>query len=209
MLVTLGLSSCTSEENDFLIQDQTAKSLLNSYEISKNADGSYYLDYGVTGATSENIVDEKRGENNIMLYPNNGGDKKTVTEDLGFVSDANQIKVNFNDTENDKVTSIAVLDNNIKFGRDENDLLDSFSFESKDDGTFDLDFSVKENVVVEFVYNDELDSYDIQLTEGSSTESNFLRTFTPDADGNLRIAFVTSSNTSRAAERKPEIVVGG
>ena len=84
VLVTLGMSSCTSEDNDFLIQNQTAKSLLNSYEISRNIDGSYYLDYGVTGATSENIIDKKSGDNNIMLYPNNTGVSRAKSEDLGL-----------------------------------------------------------------------------------------------------------------------------
>lgn len=209
VLVTLGMSSCTSEDNDFLIQDQTAKSLLNSYEISRNIDGSYYLDYGVTGATSENIIDKKSGDNNIMLYPNNTEVSKAKSEDLGLISSTEQLRINFNDTKNDKVTSIKVIDDNIQLGRNQNSLLKDFSFEAKEDGTYDLDFEVKKGVEVEFVYNDELESYDIHLSKGdSTTESNYFRTFTPNADGYLRIAFVTTDNSSRTTTRRPEVIVG-
>lgn len=209
ILMVLGLSSCSSEEESVLLQEQTAKSLLNGYEISRNMDGSYYVDFNTKGATSDNVKDEKGNINNINLYADNTEISRNVSEDLGFITDGNELKINFNDTQADKVTSISVKDHKINFARDENDLLDEFNFQAKQDGTYDLDFSVKENVVVSFVYNEELDSYDIHLSEGSSSESNFLRTFTPDADGNLKITFVTSEQTSKLAERRPEIVVGG
>ena len=207
MLAMIVFSSCQSEES-LNLEDTNAEALLKGYELQRNSDGTYFLDYKTKGS-SDITFDKKKSESNINLFESNVGTSKNTKEILGDISGIEQVKINFNDTKLDKTTSITVKDEDISFAREDNELLDSFNFESKGDGVFDLDFTVKENVVVDFVYNDEYQSYDILLSEGTSSDSNFLRTFNADADGNLKIAFVTSSNaTSRVLERKPEVIVG-
>ena len=208
--VVLGLTSCSNEEETFVIQNEAAESLLNSYEIQRNADGSYFVDYKTKGATSDNVRDEKRNENTINLYPDNTQTSRNQSEDLGFITDGDELKIKFNDIQASKVTSISVKDDKISLARSNNALLRDFNFKAQEDGTYDLSFEVKNKVDVDFVYNDDYQSYDIILTKGKGAESNFLRTFTPDDNGYLRITFVTPNQSNRGVtQRKPDIVVGG
>ena len=84
LFIALGLTSCASEEESFLAQEQTAKSLLNSYQIGRNIDGSYFVDYSIKNATSDLVKDEKRNVNNINLYSNNSNSSRSISQDLGY-----------------------------------------------------------------------------------------------------------------------------
>lgn len=205
MVIALGLSSCATEEESFLIEDQVAKSLLNSYELKRNADGSYYVDYGTTGATSELIVDEKRQENNIMLYPSNSNAVSRGSQALGYVTANNQLMINFNDTQKNKITSLKVIDDDMRLSKDENELLDTFTFKNNGDGTYDLDYKVKENVITRVEYNEQLGVYDVILEEGNANQSEFLHTFTPDNE-DFEIHFVTRATSARDEERRKPIL---
>ena len=134
LFIALGLTSCASEEESFLAQEQTAKSLLNSYQIGRNIDGSYFVDYSIKNATSDLVKDEKINVNNINLYSNNSNSSRSISQDLGYVSTNNELKINFNDTKIDKIVSITVKDDHIDFSKEENELLADFDFQAKEDG---------------------------------------------------------------------------
>lgn len=209
IVLVLGFTSCTSEEENLLIQNETSESLLKSYEIQRNADGSYYVDYKTTGASSDNVRDKQRNENNINLYADNTETSRTSSQDLGFITDGDQLKINFNDTKADKVTSLKVIDDNIRLEKQDNELLKTFKFKNNGDGSYDLDYVVEEDVVSHVEYNHDLGVYDVILEVGKSTESKFFHTFTPDEE-NFEIHFVTKSNSESSREneeiRKPKVV---
>lgn len=139
LFASMIISSCSSDEESIILQEQAAKSLLENYEIGRNTDGSYYVDYELNGASSDNIKDQTGTVNNIHLLNNQSNKNSVNSENLGFVGNEGQLKVNFKDTQNNKVTSVRVEDQDIRLQRDDNELLKDFSFINNGDGTFDLD----------------------------------------------------------------------
>lgn len=208
LFASMIISSCSSDEESIILQEQAAKSLLENYEIGRNTDGSYYVDYELNGASSDNIKDQTGTVNNIHLLNNQSNKNSVNTENLGFVGNEGQLKVNFKDTQNNKVTSVRVEDQDIRLQRDDNELLKDFSFINNGDGTFDLDYNVKNNVVTQVEYNEKLGVYDVILEKGKNDQTNFKHTFTPNED-NFEIHFVTFSKSSKETEtRKPRISHG-
>lgn len=217
VIAILFLASCSKNDNTLDLQSDD---LLQTYELKKTVDGSYYLDYKLSKATSSTILDAKNNVNNIMLYPSKEVKDQNYTEDLGSFNHYDLLKIQFNDTQNDKVTTLIVKDDNIQLNRSEsNAFLENYDFKNNGDGTYTLDFVVIPETTVLFEYNEEYESYDIRLSSGGNTNSEitYSRTFTTDENGYLRIAFVainTSSkfrNLARVEEeegpRKPVIIV--
>lgn len=210
------LSSCATDEN--LLPKEQSLDLLKSYTVKRDATGTYYLDYNVTkNVVVDNVKDIASNTNQYYLYSSGNEPSRKVNEALTLEN--GQLNIDFVDTNSDKQPKITIIDDNgIDLGEnvDTNDkMLSEYSITNNADGTFTLDFKVKNKVEVDFVYNKEKDIYEIHLEKGKGSKSNFKRIFTKNNGSDLKIDFVnhihsfSATIASRAAKsRKPRIVVG-
>jgi hypothetical protein len=211
IIITLGFSSCSQDDNTILEDTTSAEYLLKSFNLNKSASGDYSLDYQLNnGVASDNVRDLKTNTSNIYLYSSETNQKRNLNEAL-MLQDG-QLKVSFNDTQNEKVHSITVLDDNIKSRGQENENLQTWGITGNDDGTFDLSFIVKEGVGVDFIYDGDRDVYEVHLTKGEdSPQLNFVQTFTKDEGVALNIEFVNLSNKNSRTEvevlRRPVVII--
>lgn len=212
--ISMGLMSCSSEEI-FTPEDTTAETskLLEKFTVKKNIDGTYYLDYTLGDKATASLSKDKRSDSNdFYLYSSDYQGEKNFKENVSLSNDA--LKIGFVDTESGRKTSITVLDENIRFNRDdENEYLNNYSVTSNENGDYDLDFKVKNNVMVDFVYNQIENIYEIHLEEGTNAQRDYFRTFVKEEGVDLKIDFVNHfvSTTSREEEsttqKKPRFII--
>ena len=122
--------------------------------------------------------------------------------------------MSFVDTNTDKKPQITIIDDKIMLERGASDdlMLGDYSITGNEDGMYDLAFNVKENVTVDFVYNEDENVYEIHLEKGRSSIANFDRTFIKQVGSDLKIVFVNhglvaNSSTSMAKEKKPQLII--
>ncbi|QNM85676.1 hypothetical protein H9W90_00700 [Polaribacter pectinis] len=205
--ITLVFSSCSTNEN--LLPEEQSVDLLKSYSIKRDANGAYSLDYNLNGnAKTEKVVDNNI--NQFYLYSSDSQTSRRATQDL--VIDGTELKVGFVDTSSDKLPQITITDDNLALAKNSNKKLKEYSITSNQDGTYNLDFSVNNKVRVDFVYNEEINTYEIHLEEGKSNETSFSRVL-EKADGQpLKFDFVNHLDNTEAKGllsliRKPQGVI--
>lgn len=212
--ISLGLMSCSSDE--ILTPGDTNNKLLESYTIKKDAKGTYSLDYTLAN-NAEASISRDRGSNtnDFYLYSSDNQSERNFKEKLAIQN--NSLRVGFNDTENGKKSSITILDDDIKFSRAaDEEFLTQYSISNNGDGTYDLDFKVADNVTVNFIYNDDLQTYEIHLEDGVNSQSDYIRTFVKEEGVDLKIDFVNHypNESSRDEDavatliRKPRSIIG-
>ena len=203
IIITLGFSSCTQDDNT-LLEEPTAEDLLKSFNLNKSTNGDFSLDYQLgKNAASDNVRDDKTNTNNIYLYSSEGAQRSSSNQDLTIQN--GELKVSFNDTEKDTKHTITVLDDDIKMRGEHNEYLKSYAFSGNGDGSYDLNFTVIEGVVVDFIYNDDTKVYEIHLKgEESASQSEFIQTFTKQEGLALEIQFFDNSDVNNAAGRSTE-----
>tara|TARA_R110001632_G_scaffold6324_1_gene25721 strand:- start:60862 stop:61524 length:663 start_codon:yes stop_codon:yes gene_type:complete len=209
LLITVGLSSCTQENSTFL-EEPTAQDLLKSFTLNKSTSGDYSLDYQLNnGAASDNVLDAKTNTSNIYLYSSENVSRSINNE--GVALKDGELRISFNDTEKDKKYSITVLDEEIKASRSEDDTdlgyLNSYSVTTNNDGTFTLDFKVNEGVSVDYIFDADNNVYEIHLTPGEATESDFVNNFVKAENESMEIAFVNNTTESRYVPKKKPVII--
>jgi len=211
ILITLGFSSC-SQYDSILLEEPTAEDMLKSFNLNKSRSGDYSLDYQLgNGVSADNVLDRKTNTSNIYLYSSEISQTRGMNEDLAIQD--GQLTVSFNNAESEeKVHSITVLDDDIKTRGQENENLQSWGMTGNGDGTFDLNFVVRDDIGVDFIYDDDRNVYEVHLTNNlNASQSEFIQTFTKENGVALKIEFVNYTNASRSesesAERKPKLIV--
>lgn len=212
------LSACSSDEN--LLTETEQKNSLKSYKVKRDASGAYFLDYELENdVKSQSIKNLETNVNEFHLYPSEFENNQRRQSEEIFI-DGNQLNIGFIDSRRDRKSNITIEDDNITLAKNSaknEEMLSEYSVFSNEDGTINLDFTVKNKVSVEFVYNEIENIYEIHLEKGNSNEADFSRSFTKNEGEVLRIDFVTHTNTDASAkgeavgsfakERKPRIVI--
>lgn len=219
LLITVLVFTSCSVENDPILEDQLSLSSRDIFAkqptVKRNTDGSYFVDYELKeGVGSDIAVDDNTNTKNINLYSSNGQSQKSFSEDLPLTSKG-QFTVGINNTETNNGSTITIIDDDIKFSRNpKKDHLKEYGIDDNGDGTYTLNFTIKENIKVDFVQNQNTGKYEIHLDKGSSDESTFSRTFTKESGKDLKIVFVNYhySQTGRNSEllekaEKPEAII--
>lgn len=208
IIITLGFSSCSQEDN-LVLEEPTAEDMLKSFSLNKNSKGEYSLNYQLgEGAAADKENDVNSNTNNIYLYSSEVQSRSSFNDDL-FIKDG-QLRVNFRNTENNKVYTIAVEDDDIHTSKDngDNEYLDSYGISGNEDGSYDLDFRVKDGVAVEFLYNGDENIYEVHLREdASASQSEFVQTYSKEDGVTLKIDFVNHSNGRTEVTKKPRTSV--
>jgi hypothetical protein len=88
--------------------------------------------------------------------------------------------------------------------------LKTYGLATNNDGTIQLDFEVNNNVVTDFVYNEELAIHEVHLKKGTATDKVFSRSITIPDTGVLKIDFInhklSGKSVAETAVRKPVII---
>ena len=209
--VSLVLTSCSGEDSS-LTNDQNSK-LLKTFKVKRDLNGAYSVDFNVSDNTKvDKVLNVGDYALQYLLYPSDNTTENNISQDLSIAND--EIKIGFVDTQTDNSTSVTIIDD-IKFARKSNDQvkLSSYTVVSKEDGTYDLDFTVKDNTKVEFVYNEEISTYEVHLEDGKGSETNFLKNLVKEEGKLLKIDFVNHFNSTNAKNaklssiRKPVIII--
>lgn len=209
--VSLVLTSCSSEDSS-LINDQNSK-LLKTFKVKKDATGAYSVDFNVSDNTKvDEIFSAQDNVIQYFLYPSRMKTENNISEDLAI--NDNQIKIGFVDTQNDNSPMVTIKDD-IKFANKSLVLvkLNSYNLMSNEDGTFDLNFKVKNNTNVSFSYNEEINTYEVHLEDGKGGGTEFSRNLAKEDGQLLKIDFITHFNSlgaksnQLAFERKPRVII--
>jgi len=197
IVATLTLSSCTNEEI-INVPNDTNNSLLESFQIKRNLDGSYALTHEIKEGVAIDYSQTKNG-NEVYLY--SGVSSKSNNKNYNITD--NKLNVSFVDENNSQLPRISITDDNTNQSK-KLSLLETYSVNYNNDGSVQVDFKVKKGVVVAFASNEESIN-DIYLTEGSSSIVDYSKTYAKVADTSLQIDFVQIASKSTET-KKPRII---
>lgn len=210
--MTIVFSSCSNEENT--ITEFESPQLLKSFKIKKDARGKYYVDFDLSSnAKIDKIYDSSTESNKIFLYSSDVFTEKSLSEEYNLNN--TKLKIDFVDTNVDyNSPSITITDDNISLAKGSSEQLTNYEIMSNEDGSYQLNFSVADNVDVDFVYNDSEKTYEIHLEQGKSNSEDYSRNFIKEEGELLKIDFVNHitsySSKSEILEqgiRKPKIII--
>ncbi len=199
---TFLLTSCSPEEV-MMNPDETNNDMLESFEIKRNTDGSYALTHEVKEGVNVEYTDEK-DSNEIFLFADETARK--AQNSRNYDVENNRLNLIFTDENNNSLPQVSIEDKNTIEKSDDLDLLDTYSINFHQDGTVQLDFKVENGVDVAFGYNNAENTNDIYLTEGNSTQLDYSKSYSKEADGSLRVDFVQSINKT-SETKKPRVIV--
>lgn len=193
VLSVVFLTSCTSEDKAGI--EETA--LLKSYEIKKDINGRFTIDYKVNETVvSDFVKNYENGYNEIYLYEGSKvseeGSKSISSKNIDLNN--NELKVGFYEN-NTKKTSILIEDGNIELSKsldqeiETSPYLESYSITNMGNDEFMLAFHTKNNVEVSFSFDELTQSYKINLIQGEKEASYYTKTYIK-TETTLRIDFV-------------------
>lgn len=189
VVAVLTLSACSSNESILPVEE--SENALKSYKIKRDATGAYSIDLDVNeNVKTQAFKNEETNKNEFHFYEFDNQTSKKQSKEL--LIDDQELSIGFVDTRSNKTSNISIIDDNIEMAKKNLDdtFLSEYSITSNEDGTFDLDFMVKNQTTVDFVYNEETSIYEIHLEKGKSSETDFSRNFTKLDGEVLRIDFV-------------------
>lgn len=199
-------ASCSSNEAEVI--ENSPENLLQSYTLKRDATGAYSIDFNTTNNTDVTTLTNVDNSKEIVLAET--AQKTATKHSNGFSIENNHLKIGFLEAKNGKRTNIYIEDENITFAKGITEFLNSYSITANEDGTYQLDFTVNDNVNTDFVYNENLDVYEIHLSAGESLQKTFSRHFEMNSDKMLKLDFVNHKYSGRTeeetAERKPRII---
>lgn len=206
--LTIVFTSCSSNENEGIsnIQD----SLLQSYTLKRDANGAYSIDYNTTENTDVNTVKNIDMSTEIILSEVN--QKTTSKHSKDFTIENDELKIGFLEANNGKRTQISIEDENITFAKGGiTDFLNSYSITKNEDGSFLLNFKVNNNVTTEFIYNEDISTYEVHLSEGAAKQKDFSRQLDANLSNVLKIDFVNHKYSGKSQEtsitRRPRQII--
>jgi hypothetical protein len=214
VVFSMAFSSCSTD--DSMLPPAQSSDLLKTFQLKRDASGAYSMDLNL--ANNVNIGKVKNASNNtnelyLTLSDDNFVQKSNLQSDLFF--DDENFKIDIISSNSTEVPSVSVYDSNNKYvQKSDTSLLKEFSVTKNENGTYDLDFKVISNVAVDFVYNDEINAYEIHLEADVKSLGNqkFSRTLDKESGKLLQIHFVNHINLEAkgavaATTRKPVIII--
>lgn len=212
LVITLGLTSCSNETDPLLLDDPNAEAFEQKLTVQKSADGYYSLGYKLSdGFGSDITTNSATNTKNINLYQSDREVSRAVSEELSL-NGKESFSVGINNTMDDSKSTLTIFDDDVKFSRSQTqDNLKDYKVTNNSDNTLDLDFTVEEGVVVDYIYDGDRNVYEIHLNKGSSTDTSYhSKTFTKEEGKPLKIEFIhksdVSSSRSVSSSTKPVII---
>ena len=215
LLAFLAFSSCSSDE--LLSPEETSEELFKTYQLKRDINGAYSLDINVEDNVSiDKVKNSTNNTNEFHLSSSNSkvAQKSYYGSDLWFDND--NFRIEYITENSNKTPSISVMDDNVRYNKKGDDeLLKEYSITKNEEGSYDLEFRVKNNTGVDFVYDSENDVYEVHLDPNVTSEGNntYSRTFEKtDGEELLQIHFVNHTGGSakgeaNVTERRPVIII--
>ena len=208
IVLAFSFTSCMTSESDFI---PPKGPLLEEVTLQRDASGAYFVDYKVADNTISDVRKNFNSlTNEVHLSKVNRETKDQYRND--FTLDNNKLRIGFFDNETGKNMNITVEDENITLAKGKSTkFLKEYSMSTNKDGTIQLNFEVNSNVKTEFVYNEDLATYEVHLSKGTSIENKFSRTLNVPNSGVLKLDFVNhkllSKGLAESIIRKPIIIL--
>ncbi|MDE0536016.1 MULTISPECIES: hypothetical protein [unclassified Tenacibaculum] len=204
-------ASCSSNETEAI--ESNPENLLQSYTLKRDATGAYSIDFNTTNNTDVTTVTNVDNSKEIILAEVS---QKTATKHSNdFSIENDHLKIGFLEANRGTTTKIYVEDDNITFAKGVTEFLSTYSITANEDGTYTLNFTINDNVATDFNYNEEIETYEVHLSNGTSTQKTFSRELKMQPDSNvLKLDFVNHKYSSRTeeaidTERKPKSIIVG
>ncbi len=213
LVFSIIFASCSSNENEVL--NPKEEKLLQSYTLKRDANGAYSIDFNTTNNTDVSSVINTDRSNQIILSEVNH--KTAVKHSNDYNIENDHLKIGFLEANSGKRTNISIEDENPTFAKGVTEFLKSYSITANGDGTYQIDFKVSKNVVTDFVYNDDIETYEVHLSNGNANQRKFSRTLEMNSNDVLKLDFVNHKNISRTSSynqstdpnKKPQIIIVG
>ncbi len=211
LCLSILFASCSSNETE-AINESTPENLLQSYTLKRDANGAYSIDFNTTNNTDVTTVTNTDNSKEIILT--DVAQKTATKHSNAFSIENDQLKIGFLEASNGKRTKIYVEDDNITFAKGVTKFLNSYSISANQDGTYQLNFTVNDNVTTDFVYNEEIETYEVHLSNGNASQKTFSRQLEMDFESKtLKLDFVNHKYAGKTetsdVERKPKSIIIG
>jgi len=214
LLAFLAFSSCSSDE--LLSPEETSEELFKTYQLKRDINGAYSLDINVEDNVSiDKVKNSTNNTNEFHLSSSNSkvAQKSYYGSDLWFDND--NFRIEYITENSNKTPSISVMDDNIRYNKKGDDeLLKEYSITKNEEGSYDLEFRVMDNIGVDFVQDSETNVYEIHLDPNVTSDgnNNYSRTFEITEGELLQIHFVNHTGGSakgeaNVTERRPVIII--
>lgn len=198
--LALGLSvifaSCSSNEAEVI--ENNPENLLQSYTLKRDATGAYSIDFNTTNNTDVTTVTNVDNSKEIILAETPQKTASKHSNDLSIEND--HLKIGFFEANNGKKTNIYIEDENITFAKGITEFLNSYSVTANENGTYQLDFTVNDNVTTDFIYNEDLETYEIHLANGTASQKKFSRELKMNSNRVLKLDFVNYKYSGKTEE---------
>jgi hypothetical protein len=201
VVLAFSYTSCSTNETDL---ETSQEPLLKKAQLKRDANGAYSVRYDV----SDNTVSDTRNDVNSLtkefhLSKVGYDTKDQYREDLSLKD--NTLRIGFIDNETGKSTRFIIEDKNFTFAKgNSTEFLKTYDWTLNSDNTVQLDFEVNDNVVAEFVYNEDLAIYEVHLSKGTSADKVFSRIINIPDNGVLKIDFVNHKLLGKGLEEQVE-----
>tara|TARA_R110002096_G_scaffold429554_1_gene642541 strand:- start:230 stop:910 length:681 start_codon:yes stop_codon:yes gene_type:complete len=208
-IITLVFTSCSNEES--LPSEVQSANLSKTYKLKRDATGAYSV-YSTDNTQIDRVLTEV--DNTKLFFLSNGNSQSHKSSSQEILIDNNKLKIGFIDANTNDKQLLTILDDNISLqSKNNNKKLADYSIQGNQDGTYNLEFTVEDNVGVSFVYNEAISTYEVHLEDGESTTNSFSRTLESKDGKILKLDFVnhvSNSNAKSSEEtliRKPRVIV--
>ena len=209
VVLAFSFTSCSTNETDLEIPQEK---LLKSYELKRDASGAYSIDYNVADNTVSDVHKDLNSLTNEFHLSKVGHDTKVHYRN-DFELENDKLSIGFFDAETGKQTKLTIKDENITLAKGQStEFLKTYGITRNSDSTIQLDFEVNNNVSTVFVYNEDLNIYEVHLRKGLSENKVFSRTIVMPDTGVLKIDFVNHKLLGKGysmemVSRKPEATI--
>ncbi len=213
LLIAIIFSSCTQEDS-ILTQEQSTP-LFGKLELSRDASGSYSMYLETKNDIASDIFENNQANViDVNLYASLGENKQELSQSLSPGKEES-FSVKLNNTINNNISLLTIIDDDINFSKEtEKDYLTSYSIIDNGDLTYELEFTVNNNIQVDFIKNQDTGEYEIHLVPGNGDKLNFSRTFSREANEKLIIVFKNfpSSESTRTTPppttgERPRVII--
>jgi hypothetical protein len=207
VVLALSLGSCSTIETDF---ETPQEPLLKKAQLKRDATGAYSVDYVVADKTESSVHKNLNSLTNEIHLSKVGYETKKQYNN-NFNLDNDKLKIGFIDAETGRKINLTVEDENITLAKGKSTkFLKAYGLSSNNDGTIQLDFEVNNDVITNFVYNENKARYEIHLAKGEASDKVFSRTMNVPDTGKLEITFVNhlfvGKGLAETTEEKPRVI---
>ncbi|MFL0094067.1 hypothetical protein [Tenacibaculum maritimum] len=190
------LISCSSDNVELIKNPQNTEKLLKSFEIKRDANGRYSIDYNVDDNVVVSSVKNSTSKINefYLSSENKSIGRNNYKEELPLEED--QLKIGFVEDSYENNRTIFIKDQDILLakGEENEEFLKEYSLAGSGTDIYQLDFTVNKGITTDFVYNKEEMRYEIHLKEGDNRRKSYSKTFIKTEEAPLEIHFINHRN---------------